>query len=90
MEAEAKSKEADTRRSNLVFEIEKERARWGLEKDHLINSKNELQETLDRVEKKKENLLRENEKLRNESKYRKQQLFTNSSNLSSSTVNTRY
>lgn len=91
MEAETKAKDAETRRSNLVFEFEKEKARWGLEKDHLISSKNDLQEALERNEKKKEQLLRENEKIRNEAKSNRKYLFGNSSNLSSSVaVNNRY
>ncbi len=34
---ERRCKEAEQRRDALVFEFEKERAKWGLEKDHLIN-----------------------------------------------------
>ena len=67
-EAEQKYRESESKRNALIFEHEKERAKWNLERDHLINQKNELQDTLDKLEKKKEMLLRENEKLKNESK----------------------
>jgi hypothetical protein len=50
----------------MIFEHEKERAKWNLEKDHLVQQKNELADSLSRLEKKKEGLVRENEKLKNE------------------------
>jgi hypothetical protein len=65
-EIETKYKEAESKKSILLFDFEKERAKWALEKDHISNQKNELQEAIERLEKKKETLLRENEKLRNE------------------------
>ena len=49
-----------------MFEFEKERAKWGLERDHLINQKQEVVEQVDRLERRKETLLRENEKLKND------------------------
>ncbi len=55
----------------MLFENEKERARWQLEKDNLLNLKNELQESFERLSLKKDSLMRENEKLRAESKNRK-------------------
>jgi len=67
-EAEQKAKEADSKRGSLVFEYEKERARWNLERDHLANQKNELQELVSKLDKKREGLLRDNEKLKNESR----------------------
>lgn len=67
-ELEEKYREAEKKRSNLIFEHEKEKAKWNLEKDHLLNQKNELQETVQKIEKKKDMLLRENERLKNDSK----------------------
>jgi hypothetical protein len=61
-----KYKEVENKRSSLIFEFEKERAKWNLDRDHLTNLRNELQDSLDKLEKKKEILLRENEKLKNE------------------------
>ncbi|EAS03779.1 amine-terminal domain guanylate-binding protein (macronuclear) [Tetrahymena thermophila SB210] len=67
-EIEQKYKEAEQKRGTLIFEHEKERAKWNLDRDHLLVQKNELQDHIDKLEKKKELLLRENEKLRNESR----------------------
>lgn len=65
-ELEAKYKEIENKRNSLIFEFEKERAKWNLDKDHLMNLKNEISDQLEKVERKKELLLRENEKLKNE------------------------
>lgn len=68
LQIEEKFREAEKKRNTMIFEHEKERAKWNLEKDHLINQKNEIQENLNKVEKKKEILLRENERLKNDSR----------------------
>lgn len=65
---EEKFREAEKKRNCLIFEHEKERAKWNLEKDHLINQKNEIQENLNKLEKKKEILLRENERLKTDTR----------------------
>lgn len=67
-EGDVKNREGEARRTALIFEHEKERTRWNLEKEHLINQKNDVLESLDKLEKKKETYLRENERLRNENK----------------------
>lgn len=67
-EHEVKNRDGESRRTALIFEHEKERTRWNLEKEHLINQKNDVLESLDKLEKKKETYLRENERLRNENK----------------------
>jgi chromosome segregation ATPase len=67
-EIENKYKEAENKRSLLVFEHEKEKAKWHLEKDYLNTQRNELQESIGKLEKKKEALLRENEKMKNDAK----------------------
>jgi hypothetical protein len=41
-EIEEKLRENERKRANMIFEHEKERAKWNLEKDHLVNQKNEL------------------------------------------------
>jgi len=41
---EEKSRESDKKRSNLIFEHEKERAKWNLEKDYLLSAKSDLTE----------------------------------------------
>lgn len=63
-------REAEKKRNSLIFEHEKERAKWNLEKDHLVNQKNETLENLNKTEKKKDILLRENERLKNDAKTR--------------------
>jgi len=59
----------------MVFEHEKERAKWNLEKDHIMNMKNDLQEALEASEKKKEALLRETEKVRNDKRNSRQSSY---------------
>ncbi len=36
-EIEYKYKEVEGKRSNIVFEHEKERAKWNMERDHIVN-----------------------------------------------------
>jgi len=36
-EAERKAKEADSKRSQMVFDFEKEKARWQMEYDNILN-----------------------------------------------------
>ena len=55
----------------MIFEHEKQKAQWALERDHLQQKMNELQEDLTQKEKRLENIIRENEKLRNENKHKK-------------------
>jgi len=64
----------EQKKSLISLEYEKEKARWGLEKDHLSYSMMELQETLDRLQKKGENLLRENEKIKADKEKEKESL----------------
>jgi chromosome segregation ATPase len=61
---EKRAKEAEHLKGMMFIEHEKEKAKWNSERDHLMSQKNEALENLERVEKKKETLLRENEKLR--------------------------
>ena len=63
---EKRTKEAENYRGQLFLEHEKERAKWALERDHLISQKNDAQDMIERLEKRKEALLRENEKYRTE------------------------
>lgn len=67
-EIEERLREYENNKSNLIFEHEKERAKWNIEKDHLLTEKNDLNDSIQRLEKKKESLLRENEKLKNDAK----------------------
>lgn len=84
-ELELKYKESESRRNALIFEHEKEKAKWGLEKEHLIGQRNELQDFLEKLENRKETLLRENAKLRSDSRISKRSINLNA--LSSSNMN---
>ena len=59
----------------MMFEYEKDRAKWQLEKDNLVSQKSEMQETVERIQHRKDQLLRENEKLRNENKSNRKYYF---------------
>ena len=77
-ELEQRLKESEIRRSSLIFEHEKEKARWAMEKDHLLNQKSDSQDTIARLTKKKETLTKENERIRNEYKMAKRSVLHNS------------
>jgi hypothetical protein len=65
-EIEKNLREAEGKRGALLLELETEKAKWNIEKDNLINKYQELNEKMVSLEKKYENILRENEKLKNE------------------------
>jgi chromosome segregation ATPase len=67
-ELEKKYKDADRVANSHKFEIEKEKARWGSEKDYLESSKNDLLENIAKLEKKNETLVAQNEKLKERAK----------------------
>lgn len=67
-EIESKCKEADNKRTTLVFEFEKELAKWQLQKDHLIQQRTEQEDNNSKLSRRNETLMRENEKLKNESR----------------------
>lgn len=79
-ELESKYKDAENRKNNYLFEHERERAKWNVEKDHLISQKSDFMESVGRLEKRVESLLRENEKLRNENRKNKKLLGNNYGN----------
>ena len=64
MDLERRAKDAEHQRGQMYLEHEKERAKWALERDHLVAQRNEAQDAVERLEKRKEALLREIEKLR--------------------------
>ena len=70
-DAETRYKDAENRRNLMMFDHEKERTRWNIEKDHLSNQKNEHMENIFKLEKKMDVLIRENEKLKTEVKRNK-------------------
>ena len=66
MDIEKNLREAEGKRGALLLELEKEKAKWNIEKDNFITKNQELNDRISTIEKKNENLLRENEKLKNE------------------------
>jgi hypothetical protein len=67
-EAEKRCKDADVKRSQMVFEFEKEKARWQMEFDNLMNQKRELEDVVSNLERRKELLFKENERIKAEYK----------------------
>ena len=63
---ENRLRELESKRGQLLLESEKEKAKFSLERDHYESKVKELQESIEKQEKKIETLLRENEKLKNE------------------------
>ena len=59
-------REAEGKRGALLLELEKEKAKWNIEKDNLISKCQEYNDKITHLEKKNENLLRDNERLKNE------------------------
>ena len=53
-EYENKYKDAEARRQSLTFELEREKAKWMMEKDTIECSKREMQDLVERLEKKKD------------------------------------
>lgn len=67
-EQENKAKEAEKLRSQHMFEYEKERAKWQLEKDSLACKIQELEDQVDKLVHQKESLMKENTRMKVESK----------------------
>lgn len=83
-ESEAKLKSSETKRSFQIFEFEKEKAKWTLEKDKLVQEQDILTEKLRKSRSKKDKLDQELLKLKNQ--FREHRRFMYSSNLSSSSA----
>lgn len=65
-DSEKKAKETESKRANLLFAVEKERANWVLEEDQLKRKVQELEELNQSLETNKESLKKEIERLRQE------------------------
>lgn len=65
---EDKLKDADKRRMNQVFEHERDKAKFCAEIDHYNRNKAEMKEANSELERVKDALIKENEKLKNENK----------------------
>lgn len=67
-EWEQKIKDSEKKRSQLIFEQEKERAKWNMDKDNLVAHKGEMQDHVEKLERKKDFLVKDNERLKNDVK----------------------
>ena len=65
-EIEIRCKELESKRSAMMFDHEKERSKWNIEKDHMSTQRADYLEQIDKLEKKKDAFMRENERLKNE------------------------
>lgn len=65
-DAENRMRELESKKGVLLLEYEKDKTKWDLEKHHLDSKTIELQETIDRLMNKNENLMKDNEKLKAE------------------------
>ena len=64
VDTERKAKDAESKRANLLFTIEKERANWVLEEDQLKRKISELEEFIQNLETNKDTLKKEVDRLR--------------------------
>ena len=72
---ERKCRESEQRKNTQMFDFEKEKAKWQIQKDHLENQKSDAQDNVKRLERKKEMLVRENEKMKNDSRSMKKMMY---------------
>lgn len=78
-ELEKLVQEKENKKAALIFEYERKNAEWHLERDHLIIEKADLQSTIYKLEKKKELVMKDNEKLKNELRSRSRSNLLNTS-----------
>ena len=65
-EAEKKAKESDAKRTQMIFDMEKEKARWQMEYDNIVTQKRELEDIIANLERRKDLLFKENVRLKAE------------------------
>ena len=73
---DGKGSSAQVKQTEQMLQFEKERAKWEQEKSYIQNQKDDAVETQQRLEKKVETLLRENEKLKNDVRANRKQMFS--------------
>ena len=74
-EREAKSSKTEAKQTQLLLSFEQERAKYETEKNFLIGQKEDAMEQAQRLEKKVENLIRENGKLQTQIKSNKRNAY---------------
>ena len=63
---EKRTRDAEHQRGSMFMDNEKERAKWNMERDRLLSQNYEVLDDLERINKHKDILLRENERLRSQ------------------------
>lgn len=76
-ESDARYKKLETEKHLMVLEQEKQKTKWHIEKDQLLSQKSDTLELLDRLQKQKDTLTRDNEKLKNDLKAQKKANLAN-------------
>ena len=61
-------KNTESKKTAIMFEHEKERAKWQLEKNHLQLQKDDIVQLCERLQSKKDQLMKENERLKHDKK----------------------
>lgn len=72
---EGKGTSVHAKQTELLLNFEKEKAKWDHEKSYILNQKEDAVENSQRLEKKVESLLRENEKLKNDLRNNRKNMF---------------
>lgn len=79
---EGKGTNVQARQTELLLNFEKERAKWDHEKSFLVNQKDDAIDNADRLQKKVEILLRDNEKLKNDLRNSRRNMYNAAANTS--------
>ena len=74
-ETEGKGTRVEAKQTELILGFEKERAKWEHEKSYLLSQKEDAVENAQRFEKKVEQLLKENEKLKMDVKNSRKNMY---------------
>ena len=74
-DVEGKGTRVEAKQTEMLLNFEKERAKWEHEKNYIMSLKDDATEKAERLDKKVEYLTRENEKLRNEIKTNRKNMY---------------
>lgn len=81
-ELDTKLKNSESKRSFQIFEIEKERTKWKIEKDNLIQDMDKIREAARKLKDKKEKLERELNKIKNDFREHRKFMYSGAMNSS--------
>lgn len=74
LDLEEKNKEVEKSCSSTRIDLERERSKWNVEKENMLSNKQEMLETINRIQSKHDRLLVDNEKLKGDLKNAKRML----------------